>query len=160
MSPPGVFSDKGTHRHNRRHISETGVIRQVGQIEASAYAKPTHTGKWHLRAYADRRDQPGLMSIVIENQSDPLSFPHPVLPGALVMAFRESRLREIGLMAYRKQRQTLTVRAVLTDKPQPSNCSLEEVVTFAPNTHVILTEGPFPRSNTIPTEGGPVRSVV
>lgn len=78
-----------------------------------------------------------------ENQDDPLSFPHPVLPGALIMAFRESRLREIGLMSYRKERQTFTVRAVLTDRPQPSNCSLEEVVTFSPGTHVILPESAF-----------------
>ena len=62
---------------------------------------------------------------MIENQSDPLSFPHPVLPGALIMAFRESRLREIGVLSYRKERKTFTVRAVMTDKPQASNCALE-----------------------------------
>jgi hypothetical protein len=81
---------------------------------------------------------------VIENQDDPLSFPHDFLPGALIMTFRESRVREIGLMSHRKERQTFTVRAVLTDRPQPSNCSLEEVVTYPPGAHVVLTDGAFP----------------
>jgi hypothetical protein len=81
---------------------------------------------------------------VIENQADPLSFPHSVLPGALIMAFRESRLREIGMLSYRRERETFTVRAVMTDKPQPSNCALEDVVTFEPCTHIVLKDGPFP----------------
>src|SRR5260370_4568262 len=81
---------------------------------------------------------------VTENQDDPLSFSHPVLPGALIMAFRESRFREIGLRSYRKDRTTFTVRAILTDKPQPGNCSLEEVVTFTSCTHVVLKDGAFP----------------
>ena len=60
------------------------------------------------------------------------------------MAYRESRLREIGMLSYRKERKTFTVRAVMTDKPQASNCALEDVVTFEPCTHVVLTDGAFP----------------
>jgi len=81
---------------------------------------------------------------MIEDQHDPLSFPHPALPGALTMAFRESRLREIGLLSYRKERKTFTVRAVMTDNAMPSNCSLEDVVTFQPRTQVFLADGAFP----------------
>lgn len=47
-----------------------------------------------------------ILSLMIENQTDSLSFPHPVLPGALIMAFRDSRLREIGMLSYRKERKT------------------------------------------------------
>ena len=79
-----------------------------------------------------------------ENHQDPLSFPHPVLPGVITLAFRESRVREIGLLSHRKERKTFTVRAVMTDRPQPSNCSFEDVVTFPPCTHVTLPDGPFP----------------
>lgn len=85
-----------------------------------------------------------ILSSVIENQHDPLSFPHPFLPGNIIMAFRESRLREIGMVSYLKERRTFTVRAVMTDQPQPSNCSLEDVVTLHPRTNVILTDGAFP----------------
>src|ERR1035437_7387850 len=60
------------------------------------------------------------------------------------MAFRESRLREIGLLSFQKERKTFTVRAAMTDRQQPNNCSLEEVVTFHPSTHVTLPDGPFP----------------
>ena len=81
---------------------------------------------------------------MIEDQQDPLSFPHPTLPGALTMAFRESRLREIGLLSYHKERKTFTVRAVMTDNAVPSNCTLEDVVTFQPRTHVVLKDGAFP----------------
>jgi hypothetical protein len=56
-----------------------------------------------------------MLEFVVENQDDPLSFPHNFLPGALIMTFRESRVREIGLISYRKERQTFTVRAVLLD---------------------------------------------
>ena len=81
---------------------------------------------------------------MVENQRDPLSFPQPVLPGALIMAFCESRLREIGMLSFHKERKTFTVRAVMTDRPQASNCALEDVVTFQPCTHVVLKDGAFP----------------
>jgi len=66
------------------------------------------------------------------------------MPGALIMTFRESRLPEIGMLSYRKERKTFTVRAVMTDKAQPSNCALEDVVTFEPCTHIVLKDGAFP----------------
>ena len=59
------------------------------------------------------------------------------------MAFRESRVREIGMLSYRKERKTFAVRAVMADRPQPSNCALEDVVTFVPRTHILLTDGAF-----------------
>lgn len=60
------------------------------------------------------------------------------------MAFRESRLHEVVTVSRRGERQIFTVRAVMTDRQQPSNCSLEEVLTFQGGTHVVLKDGNFP----------------
>lgn len=60
------------------------------------------------------------------------------------MAFRESRFREVATVSLSRERKTFTVRAVMTDRLQPNNCSLEEVVTFVPGTHVLLKDGNFP----------------
>ena len=59
------------------------------------------------------------------------------------MTWRKSRNREIGLLSVQRERKTFTVRAVMTDEPQANNCTLEDVVTFQPSTHIVLKEGEF-----------------
>lgn len=80
---------------------------------------------------------------MIENH-DPLSLAHSALPGTLMMVFRESRLREIGMLSYHNERKTFTVRAVMTGRSQATNCNLEDVVTCEADTQIVVTDGGFP----------------
>jgi hypothetical protein len=75
--------------------------------------------------------------------ADQLWLPDPAFPGEQTMIYRNSRTRELVGLSMAKKRRVMRVRAVVTDRSYPLNCSLEDVLAFRPDNRIRLTDGPF-----------------
>src|SRR5215469_12707953 len=74
---------------------------------------------------------------------DQLWLPNPAFPGEQTMIYRNSCTHALVGLSMTKTRRVMRVRAVLTDRSHPINCSLEDLLAFTPNNGVRLTDGPF-----------------